>query len=208
MTPNACSLSIPVLVILAGFAFNLPAAQPAPRSGSDAPGMYSDYSDRSRARLDRYLGDISAMPMNQLVPALLDAINQLSKYPRPKHPPAIQRVPRHVIEDKVCGRACGARAAYSAGDGILIDESMQPETSLFDRSVLLHELMHYVQDLADEHGEMAPCKRWYFRELEAYAIQKRFLILVGSPVRVGYSAARSTCDETVQSWSAGSLPGQ
>ena len=199
------SLGAPLVLVIALLAFSVQAAQPALRRGNDAPGMYSNYADRGPAGFDQYLGDVREMPMDRLVPALLEAIDQLSKYPRPKHPPAIQRVPRHVIEDRVCGRACGARAAYSAGVGILIDESMRPETSLFDRSVLLHELVHYVQDLAGEHGGMEPCRRWYYRELEAYAIQKRFLILVGSPVRVGYSAARSTCDEAVQSWGAGSL---
>ena len=63
----------------------------------------------------------------------------------------------------------------------------------------------YVQDLANERGEMEDCKRWYYREQEAYAIQKQFLVLVGSPVRVGYSANRSTCDDKVEQRTAKSL---
>ena len=65
---------------------------------------------------------------------------------------------------------------------------------MFDRSVLLHELVHYVQEMENEHGDMKPCLRWYHREQEAYAIQKTFLVVVGSPVRVAYSAHRDACE--------------
>jgi hypothetical protein len=40
--------------------------------------------------------------------------------------------------------------------------------------------------------------RWYFREQEAYAIQKIFLFSTGSPTRVGYSARQSTCDDSAK----------
>jgi predicted HD phosphohydrolase len=93
-----------------------------------------------------------------------------------------------------CTSKCGVLATYQPGEGIFLDERLKPETNLFDRSVLLHELVHYVQELNHERGDAKPCERWYHREVEAYAIQKTFLMLVGSPVRVGYSANKSTCD--------------
>jgi hypothetical protein len=71
---------------------------------------------------------------------------------------------------------------------------LQPESNVFARSVLLHELVHYVQDVSNELAAVRPCERWYRREQEAYAIQKRFLALLGSQMRVGYSAG-STCAE-------------
>lgn len=192
-------------VVLAVLAFNLQAAPQSPPAGDDAPGMYSNYGEPGVTRFGQALGEAGAMPMEQLVPALLAAIDRLSKYSRPETAPEIRRVARKRIAELACVRPCGVRAIYHPGEGIYIDERMQPETDLFDRSVLLHELVHYVQDIANERGEMEPCKRWYFRELEAYAIQKRFLMLVGSPVRVAYSGRASPCDESMGSEAATSI---
>ena len=88
-----------------------------------------------------------------------------------------------------------ARAFYRPGEGIYLDDSLKPEANLFDRSILLHELVHYVQDMSGERADVKPCLRWYQREQEAYAIQKVFLGMTGSPTRVGYSAHKSTCDD-------------
>jgi hypothetical protein len=190
---------------LAAFALPVLAANPPSSSAHHGAGLYSDYNEPGITRFDKFLGDAGPMPMNELLPWLLGAVDQLSKYPRPKALPAIHRVPRSLIEDLVCAGECGVLATYRPGEGVYMDERMRPETNLFDRSVLLHELVHYVQDLANERGEMEACKRWYYREQEAYAIQKQFLMLVGSPVRVGYSANRSTCDESVEERTAKSL---
>jgi hypothetical protein len=96
----------------------------------------------------------------------------------------------------ICNKsACGVLASYWHGEGIYIDENLKPETSLFARSVLLHELVHYLQDTHDAWGGLRDCDRWYHRELEAYALQKQFLTLIGSPIRVAYSASGPTCDD-------------
>jgi hypothetical protein len=191
--------SVLMAVVLAVLSVDAQADQQSPRSGQDAPGMYSTYTDPAKVSLARRLGDGSAMPLEQLVPALLGAIDQLSKYRSPAIQPEIYRVARARIAELACPGPCSVRAIYHPGVGIYIDERMQPESDLFDRSVLLHELVHYVQDLANERGELEPCRRWYFREMEAYAIQKRFLVLVDSPVRVAYSGRPSPCDDSLGS---------
>src|SRR5581483_11444435 len=122
--------------------------------GNDAPGMYSEYTDSGLVKFDKYLGDAREMPMDELLPALLDAIDQLSKYPRPKDMPQIHRVSSETVQEMACGAKCGALATYRPGEGIYLDRRLKPETSLFDRSVLLHELVHYVQDLSNERGDM------------------------------------------------------
>ncbi|HEV8573702.1 MAG TPA: DUF6647 family protein, partial [Dehalococcoidia bacterium] len=167
------------------------------QNGVDSPGMYSNYVDKGHSELDQYLGDTSPLTEAELVPSLLSAIDQLSKYPRPAFAPEIFRVPHERLEELACTSKCGVRATYQPGEGIFLDERLKPETNLFDRSVLLHELVHYVQELNHERGDAKPCERWYYRELEAYAIQKSFLMLVGSPVRVGFHANKSTCDDEV-----------
>ena len=148
-----------------------------------------------RARIDGALADTRPMTDQELLPALMSALDQLSKYRKPATLPQLRRLPHTELQQRICGGPCAALAMYRPGEGIYLDERLKPETNVFDRSVLLHELVHYVQDLANEHGDMRPCSRWYYREQEAYAIQKNFLVIVGSPVRVGYSATGSTCDD-------------
>jgi hypothetical protein len=155
----------------------------------------SDNHALTRPRFDRALGETQPMTEAELLSALMSAVDQLSKYRRPSTLPELHRLPHADLQQRICGGPCAALALYRPGEGIYLDDRLKPETNVFDRSVLLHELVHYVQDLNNERADMQPCSRWYYREQEAYAIQKNFLIIVGSPVRVGYSAHRSTCDD-------------
>jgi hypothetical protein len=159
---------------------------------STGTGMYSTYVDTRARFFGDELGDTYPIPMNDLLPALLVAVDFLSKYPRPDELPPVHRVPHATIEQFACGKPCAALAVYRPGEGIYLDEALKPESNIFARSVLLHELVHYVQDVSHELVAIRPCERWYRREQEAYAIQKRFLALLGSQMRVGYSAG-STC---------------
>lgn len=180
---------LPGLLACFVLAFPVIAAEPAR--------TYSNYVDDGRTKFDTNPGDTGPLAEGQLLPALLSALDQLSRYARPVSVPEIYRVPHEELQRMVCGAPCAALATYRSGEGIYLDDKLKPETNLFDRSVLLHELVHYLQDMNNEHGDMKPCERWYHREQEAYAIQKRFLITVGSPVRVGYSAHKSTCDDDI-----------
>ncbi len=146
-----------------------------PGSG-ESTGMYSNYADNGGVVSRKYLGNagVDVLTEAELMPALVSALYQISKYHRLVATPEVIRVPHERIEAIVCNAKCAALAAYRPGAGIYLDERLKPETNLFDRSVLLHELVHYVQDMSDEHGDMRPCERWYQREQEAYAIQKIF----------------------------------
>ena len=165
-----------------------PVASAAEEDASQAgAGMYSDYVDTRHRYFDDSLGETAPIPMEDLLPELLTAIDRLSKYKAPDQAPPVHRVPHEVIEQFACGVPCAALAVYRPGEGIYLDEALEPETNIFARSVLLHELVHYVQDLSSELAEAKPCDRWYRREQEAYALQKRFLMLAGSQIRVAYS---------------------
>ena len=155
-------------------------------------GMYSTYVDRRVRFLGDELSDAYPIAMEDLLPALLDAVHYISKYSLPDGLPQVHRVPHAKIEQLACGKPCAALAAYRSGEGIYLDDTLEPESNIFARSVLLHELVHYVQDASNELADVRPCERWYRREQEAYAIQKRFLAILGSQIRVGYSAG-STC---------------
>lgn len=195
---RASALAVMVCLLCVATAGAAEKKRPAQRAGSESVGMYSNYVDDQAARYDQYLGDVRPLTEKELIPALLSAADQLSKYPKPATVPEIYRVQHSRLEEMVCPTGCAVLATYRPGEGIFLDESLKPETDLFHRSVLLHELVHYLQDINNELGTMRDCERWYHRELEAYAIQKSFLALVGSQVRVGYSAKQSTCDDMPQ----------
>ena len=192
-------LSIAFVLAIAFDSFSAAADQRvlSKTGGGESTGMYSNYADNGSVVSRKYLGNagVDVLSEGELMPALASALDQLSKYHRPVALPEVIRVSHERIEAMVCHAKCGALAAYRPGEGIYLDERLKPETELFDRSILLHELVHYVQDMSDEHGDMRPCMRWYQREQEAYAIQKIFLFMTGSPTRVGYSAHKSTCDD-------------
>ncbi len=189
------------LVFALAFSFDAHPAQAdnriPPNPGGKATGMYSTYANDGGVTSRKYLGNAGADVLSaaELMPALVSALDQISKYHRLVAVPEILRVPHDRIEAIVCNARCAALAAYRPGEGIYLDDTLKPETDLFARSILLHELVHYAQDMNGEHGDMRPCMRWYQREQEAYAIQKIFLFMTGSATRVGYSAHKSTCDD-------------
>ena len=165
---------------------------------TDAAGMYGRNRDSVGVTSRKYLGNAGAEVLTQaeLMPALTVALDELSKYHRQVAIPEIIHVPHERIEALVCNaKKCAALAVYRPGEGIYLDEKLKPEINLFDRSILLHEFVHYAQEMEGAHDDVKPCMRWYLREQEAYAIQKIFLGMTGSATRVGYSAHGSTCDD-------------
>ncbi len=157
------------------------------RNASGGNGMYGTYVEKRVRYFSDSLGMAYPIQMDDLLPELMDAIENLSNYRVPDTLPRVFSVPHEKIEELACGRKCPALGAYKPGDGIYLDEALRPETNVFARSVLLHELVHYVQDVSAATDNHESCDRWYRREKEAYAIQEHFLALVGSEHRVSYS---------------------
>jgi hypothetical protein len=202
----AKALSPASILALAAIAL-LPPAHADPSAGA-AAGAYSKPSgNMPRPAFERLLGDPSPIAMDRLLPALFHAISSLSKYPAPGELPNLHRVSREVLEEMVCVGKCAVLANYRPGDGIYLADELHPESDLFARSVLLHELVHYLQDLRNVRADEAECLRWYHREVEAYSIQRRFLLRIGSPIRVGYLPERPACIEELKSRPAATLYG-
>lgn len=150
-------------------------------------GGYSKYVDPDGIRQDFAFDTAPAKSLGEVVRTLSRAIDRLARYRVPKDAPNIYRVPHAELENYVCRAHCSIRAWYKPGDGIFLDESLKPESNLFDRSILLHEMVHYFQDRAGEYASMEACERWFHRELDAYTIQNRYLGMIGHPSRVAYS---------------------
>jgi len=125
--------------------------------------------------------------LGKLMRQLMNVVDRLSRYKIPKDQPNIYRLPHAELENYVCGTHCSIKAWYRPGDGIFLDESLKPETSIFDRSILLHELVHFLQERSGEYENMDPCNRWFHRELDAYNVQNRYLGVIGHPSRVAFT---------------------
>jgi hypothetical protein len=164
----------------------------AASESSSAPaqngGMYSTYKTPVASTLFDHAFDTSPeTDLSKLIRQLMNVIDRLSRYKIPKDHPNIYRVPHAELEHYVCGTHCSIKAWYKPGDGIFLDESLKPETGIFDRSILLHELVHFLQERSGEYENMDPCNRWFHRELDAYNVQNRYLGVIGHPSRVAFT---------------------
>jgi hypothetical protein len=131
-----------------------------------------------------------------LVTELLTTIHLLSGYPTVSVQPEIHRLPQAVIADRVCHKPCGVRAYYRPDWGVLLDESLKVQSDSFDRSILLHELVHHVQAATGRFEAMpSACDRWNAAEREAYSLQNRYLEEVNSAKHIAMSGWVARCDE-------------
>lgn len=151
-------------------------APEAPKAGMYHASVESSNSSRLYRMIDR--NEIDAMP--KLVDSLLDTIARLSNYRKPAIAPRVTKVSRAEIERTICSGPCPVRGWHLPEDGIFLDDSLMPETNLVHRSILLHELVHFLQEINGEGASMDECNRWLHREREAYWLQNQYLAIVGN----------------------------
>jgi len=134
--------------------------------------------------------------LSALVAELFAAIQLLSGYAPPAVPPEIHQVPQTVIQELFCRRPCPVRAAYDATRGVFIDENLDVGNNTFDRSILLHELVHHAQAVSGRFDTLSSdCMRRNWAEQEAYFIQNRYLMEMNSASRVSMRGWAARCDD-------------
>jgi hypothetical protein len=148
----------------------------APKAGMYSTSVASSESSRMARLMVR--SQIDSMP--ELVDSLLDTIARMSNYRKPDFTPRVSKVSRAEIERTVCNGPCPVKAWHLPEAGIFIDDSLTPETDLVHRSILLHELVHFLQDVNGEGAGLDECGRWLQREREAYWLQNQYLALIGN----------------------------
>ncbi len=143
-------------------------------------GMYASVDSSDSARMYRLIDrrEINSMP--ELIDSLLDTLARMSAYRKPDVTPRVSKVSRAEIERTICSGPCAVKAWHLPETGIFIDASLSPETNLVHRSILLHELVHFLQEVNGDGIEMDECSRWLHREQEAYWLQNQYLALVGT----------------------------
>lgn len=115
------------------------------------------------------------MPIATLVANLLAWICATTGYPVPATQPTVEFVRPQVIRERMCeGKECSVGAMYLRGELIYMDRRLKPHWNVYDAAVLLHELVHYVQEKSGGFGAH-DCKTWLVQERQAYTLQAAWL---------------------------------
>jgi len=136
----------------------------------------------------------SAQTLEEVAQQLIEIIAVLADYRVTKQLPPIFEVPQHVLEEKVCDQPCNVSAAYVPREGIYLADNLNPVREPLDRAVLLHELVHYLQQGYPRFSHLTGCARERAKELEAYAIQNAYLASLGSNQRVTLYDSELDCE--------------
>ena len=121
----------------------------------------------------------------QLVASLFSIVANLTGQPLVSDAlPEVHRVPHAQIEAMACQQTCRVRAIYIPHLGVYIDDNLDIENNPFDRSILLHELVHHAQAAMGKYEDLSLCESWKSSEAEAYRIQDAYLARVGSGKRI------------------------
>jgi hypothetical protein len=112
-----------------------------------------------------------------LMVELFTAIKLVSGYPSPATLPEVHLISEAEMQQRICaGKPCRVKAYYHPDQGVYVNEGMDVINDPFDRSILLHELVHHLQKTTGKFDAMPTvCYRRNAQELEAYEIQNRYL---------------------------------
>jgi len=132
--------------------------------------------------------------LGNLVAQLLATIHLIAGYPVPIAPPPVRLAPLSEMQALVCREPCQVRGFYVRERGVVLNDTLDLVHDLTARSVLLHELVHYLQQLSGKFENMpSRCDRWFAREWEAYEIQNAYLRSEGSRLRFDTESVRHLC---------------
>ncbi|MBC8007842.1 MAG: hypothetical protein H7X76_07335 [Prolixibacteraceae bacterium] len=120
-----------------------------------------------------------------LMVELFAAIRLVSAYPAPPEMPQVTALPKAEIQRRLCdSRPCNIKAFYHPEWGVVVDDTLDVQNDSFDRSILLHELVHHLQKTSGKFEVVTSfCSRRISEELEAYEIQNRYLSRIHAPRR-------------------------
>ena len=121
--------------------------------------------------------------LGKLVGELLLAIHLLSGYPIPEEPPKVEFLPHAELEERACGRPCQVYGWFPPGQTVYLDDRLNPLVSIAARGILLHELVHFLQQEEGTFAVAPNCEAWLDREREAFDIQIRWLAEQRAPLR-------------------------
>jgi len=143
--------------------------------------------------------------MTDLHAVLLSWAVTLSGYPAPAEPPVVVPKPHAFFVEKAChGQECRVLGWYAGGKELYVDETLDPENNLFASSIVVHEMVHYLQGVARGDDALrsgaaftvAPsCKQVVRWEREAYSVQREYIMRYGAYLPIGVSMSHVQCED-------------
>jgi hypothetical protein len=142
--------------------------------------------------------------MSDLYAALLSWSVMLSGYPAPAQPPVVVMKPHAFFVENACDkRECKVLGWYAGGRNVYLDETMDPQNNLFASSILVHEMVHYLQGVArgddalkggSAFNTTPSCQQLVHWEFEAYAVQREYILRYGTYLPVGSAMLDAHCE--------------
>ena len=98
-------------------------------------------------------------------------------YSLPENPPQLYYQHQDFFIEHACNgveKRCDAVGWYDNNGAIHLDERLKGNEDPYTRSLLVHEIVHYLQDISGKFDNES-CEDYVYREREAYAIQRKYL---------------------------------
>ena len=127
-------------------------------------------------------GHMEPTALKVMIVSMLTWISAHTNYPMPTDAPMIALVPHEYIESVACQGPCDVIGVYTDERVVYLQNTLAIESNVCAQSVLLHELVHYNQDLNNRFANLPPVFRWQLREREAQDVQKMYLSEFGRTV--------------------------
>lgn len=133
--------------------------------------------------------------MNALCMHLLAAAAFFAEYEPPDYCPRIELLPAAEIRHYICpGANCATVGLYIYGqERLLIDDNSKLD-DVSTRSVILHELVHFLQDRAGETRDRS-CHATLLRERVAFWAQEQYLRENGIDATLLHNMQFYSCEE-------------
>ncbi|MCB1786202.1 MAG: hypothetical protein H6953_14185 [Chromatiaceae bacterium] len=141
--------------------------------------------------------------MSDVYTVLLSWAISLSGFAPPTEEPIVVPKPHDFFVEQACdGQECKVYGWYAGGRNLYIDERLDPEENLLASSIVVHEMVHYLQGTSRNGGvpyggaafsESPNCDDAIEMERQAYNVQRQYLQRYGSIQPVGVSMMRVGC---------------
>lgn len=136
--------------------------------------------------------------MDEIYVILMSWAVTLSGYTAPINKAEIMPVPHSYLVEHVCGgRECKAMGWYPAGNKIYLDERLNPSDNLYASSILLHEMVHFLQHESGKYRNGYTCSQAMEMEREAYGVQREYLLRYGVYQPAGVSMHLASCEVAI-----------
>jgi hypothetical protein len=133
--------------------------------------------------------------VNDIYAIALSWAVSLTGYPMPRHMPEVREVPHSYFVEHACnGHECKVMGWFPPGDTIYLDARLKPREDLYASSVVVHEMVHYLQSRGSNRRTQSGCRHAIEMEYEAYGAQGQYLTQYGEYRPVGLSMHSVSCE--------------